>query len=469
MKFLALSKTTLTILGGFALSGIAQAQDARTVYLFNATPGTGTGFQNAATTAPWGNGLIRPTRQAVDYEGASVLELQTRNFAEGARFDLRTPLDLTPFVERGLLRLRLRFQDAVPAAGMGEGGMPGGFPGAMPGGFPGGGIPGRAPGGFGGISHENAPLTMPHWTSRAQFAPPGALPPLGGPGAPGNMGGEFGEGGLGLPVGPLPQSTTITALRVTFVRDNGVMMGRIPVDISATSPNQPDVNGWRLYVLRVRDMISSPNTSGPVRRVLITSDNTDTFFLAQAALVVETGQMTASIRRSSDPAGAQVGEITVRPGPITLVADVEAGAADPVVEWDFDADKDGFLPPPAINGGAATGAMGGEFNPEMGAAPNLNFPRPGVGGGVGGAGRPALGGNFPRPGVTIPQPNPEFGGIEGGATPGQWTGPRIDALGLTATFEYPNEEQNYRVQITVRDKTGQKQPVTASVLVKVRG
>jgi hypothetical protein len=48
-------------------------------------------------------------------------------------------------------------------------------------------------------------------------------------------------------------------------------------------------------------------------------------------------------------------------------------------------------------------------------------------------------------------------------------GPRIDARGLTASFTYPNEEQNYRVEVTVRDKSGQKPPVTTSVLVKVRG
>lgn len=48
-------------------------------------------------------------------------------------------------------------------------------------------------------------------------------------------------------------------------------------------------------------------------------------------------------------------------------------------------------------------------------------------------------------------------------------GPRIDARGLTATFTYPNEEQNYRVEVKVTDKSGKKEPVTASILVKVRG
>jgi hypothetical protein len=48
-------------------------------------------------------------------------------------------------------------------------------------------------------------------------------------------------------------------------------------------------------------------------------------------------------------------------------------------------------------------------------------------------------------------------------------GPRVDARGLIGKFEYPAEEQNYRVEVTVRDRSGKKQPVTASLLVKVRG
>jgi hypothetical protein len=48
-------------------------------------------------------------------------------------------------------------------------------------------------------------------------------------------------------------------------------------------------------------------------------------------------------------------------------------------------------------------------------------------------------------------------------------GPRIDARGPVARFEYPNEEQNYRVQVTLRDRVGKKAPVTASILVRTRG
>jgi len=256
----------------------------------------------------------------------------------------------------------------------------------------------------------------PLWIHNAQFTPPGngALPQFGGPIFNSDTERAGDPAAAGVPTGPIPQSTTIKELRVTFIRETGVTVGRIPVDLEAT---QPDANGWRLFILSVRDMKSTADAAGPVTRILLTSDNEDKFYLAQAALAVETGKMTVSIRRSQDPAGTQTGEIEVKPGRISLVADLEAGTGDPTIEWDFDADKNGNLPAPAINGG---GFMG--------------------------------------------QPAPE-----GGAPAPELTGPRIDARGLVATFDYPNEEQNYRVQVTVRDKTGQKEPVTASLLVKVRG
>jgi hypothetical protein len=58
------------------------------------------------------------------------------------------------------------------------------------------------------------------------------------------------------------------------------------------------------------------------------------------------------------------------------------------------------------------------------------------------------------------------GGDEGAAA--AMVGPRIDARGLTARPDWPNEEQNYRVEITVRDRSGRKEEVKASLLVRVR-
>lgn len=399
-------------------SGLARAQNAatppRTVYLYSAALGTAGGNLGAAKTAPWGNGLAAISRD-MNYEGAPVLGVTTRNFQEGVRFDLAAPIDIEGFRANGFLRLRLRFRDTAPAvpegAVEGEGGPP----------FDMEADPRARRRERRRQRREAAPLLKPAWKGAAQFG--GALPPLGGEGFEGEMNPD------GTPLeAPLPaQQTNITELGITLLRDNGVTMGRIPVNLETSTP---DEEGWRLFVLPIKDLVSTADASGPVRSAILTSDEEDSFYLAQAAFVIESGQITVSIRRPEDPPGTQVAEVEFKPGAVTLIADVEAGAADPAVEWNFDADNVGNLPLTVLTKPNAP-------NPALGELP---------------FGEGELGGEFPV-GGQAPVP----------------AGPRLDARGLTATFTYPNEEQNYRVEVTVRDRSGQKQPVKASILVKVRG
>ena len=159
-------------------------------------------------------------------------------------------------------------------------------------------------------------------------------------------------------------------------------------------------------------MRATPGANGTLKRILLTSDDEDSFYLEQMALMVETPALTVSIRRPEDPPGARLADITVRPGPVTLVADIEVGASDPIIEWNFDADNLGTLPPPAFGPPPVAS--------QDGMAPVV-------------------------------------------------AGPRIDARGAVARFSYPNEEQNYRVQVTLRDRVGKKAPVIASILVRTRG
>jgi len=425
----------------------------RTVYLW-----TSGGLENVAKQDTWGNGAVAVARD-VTYDGASVLKITTRNFGEGARFDLKAPIDLTPYRTNGFLRFRLRFSEdesappvAGPMGGAGDPRRPGmGRPG---GGRPGGDRPGGGrggPGGFGGGRADLliAPRPNVNTTGRPQIAP---LPPLGRPG--GGFGGEGipgldGDGEVFIPEGPPPQETPITTLQMTMVLEKGVLSGRLNIDLDKF---KPDATGWSFFTMALKDMRATPDASGPFKRLIITGDNEDSFYLAQAALVIETGSMQVSIRRPSDPPGTQHAELTVKPGPLTLVADIEAGAADPEVEWNFDADKVGNLPPAPNQveaaGGAAGGGAGGEG---MGGEDGGDPRRPGAGMGNGGIG---AGG--------------EGAGGEGEAAP-VFVGPRIDARGLVATFDYPNEEQNYRVEVTVRDRTGKKPDVVVSVLISVRG
>jgi hypothetical protein len=243
----------------------------------------------------------------------------------------------------------------------------------------------------------------------------------------------------------MPQRTAITRLQCTLMLDRGVMVGGLDVDLNQS---KPDENGWRLLTLPMRSMRATPGAGGSVRRVLLTSDKEDSWYLAQAALVIETGEMTVSLRQPTDAPGTPITEITVKPGPISLVADVEAGAADPQVEWNFDADNVGNLP--AAN--AAIPGLPGATTPG-GPPAGYGGPPPGYGGPPAGYGGPPAG----------------YGGPPGEGMAEVPAGPRVDARGLIGKFEYPAEEQNYRVEVTVRDRSGKKQPVTASLLVKVRG
>jgi hypothetical protein len=377
---------------------------------------------------PWGNGEAKLRR---DYEFMKQETLQVATLAprEGVYFDLSPAVDFAPYRGKGFLRFRLHFPNATGGAG---------------GGFGSGGNPNRWRGrrGRGNTQTEAQPQFAPGLArveARPQFgAPPAGFPPFGGVpgGAPGAFPGMPGDAGqLAIPTGPPPQVARLKQLIVTLVLEQGIMSGTLDVNLNSVAP---DDGGWRLFAIPVKDLRASSDAAGAVQRIILTSDQPDTFYLAQAALVVNTDEMTVSIRRATDPPGSQVAEVTVRPNartgkaPLTLVADVEAGTADPIIEWNFDADTAGNLPWPGAQ--TAPGAVPGA--------------------GVPGAAIPGAGG----PG--------DQAGDQAAPVP---LGPRIDATGARATCEYPNEEQNYRVEVTVRDRLGKKPPVKASVRVLVRG
>lgn len=429
---LGLVLASLFLATATVIPAFAQVQDSsmspRSVYFWNSAAGT-QGLKagvDSARAGDWGNGEQKLARD-VKYEDADTLKITTRGLREGVRFDLKTPLDITPYRSEGYVRLRVRFHDSPQQnpGGQGGAGDPG-DPGMTPG------MPGATPG-FGGA------MVQPNF----QMAP---LPPLGAMGGAGGFPGMPGmEGGMMVPTGPTPQDTPITEFLVTFILENGVMEGSIDVPKQWDKTRlidfdkvRPDAGGWLLFTLPLKEMRSTPNASGALKRMVLSGDYQDSFWLTQAALVVETGAMQVAIRKLSDAPGTQTAEITVRPGAITLVADVEAGAADPAIEWNFDADNVGNLPIKLPEGAQPGGQMPGGF--------------PGADPGDPGADPGMMPGGMPGEGaVVVP------------------LGPRIDARGLVAKFEYPNEEQNYRVEVTVRDRAGKKEPVTASILVKVRG
>jgi hypothetical protein len=284
-------------------------------------------------------------------------------------------------------------------------------------------------------------------TPGGQF-PPGAGNPGGwGNGGGGNWGGAGGWGGRGGRGGRGQQAPALTQLQLIVLLDRGAMFGRININPRART----DESGWQSLLVAVKDLRPTPGASGLVRRVVLTGDKEASFTLEQIALVMETTRITASIRTANDPAGAQLTEVTVKPGRgTTLIADVESGTSDVDVTWNFDADNTGSYPAPLATAGGMPGAPTG-MPPGM--MPPGMMP-PGMGAPAGMA-----------PGATPPGMFPP--GMEG-QTGAAMVGPRIDARGLSARPDWPDEEQNYRVEITVRDRSGRKEEVKASLLVKVR-
>lgn len=474
----------LLALAPLALSTPLHAADAPTTYLWDSG-----GQLSVGQPTGWGNGVAKLSR-AITYNGDDVLQMTTRNFNEGVLFELNPPVDLSAYQKEGFIRIRLRFRDGAATGGAlggfpgGEGGFgstpnfgapavgglqkilpplinfqqrprpsspmggssgpPGGFQGSPPGGFQGsppGGLQGRTPGGFPG-------------------GPPGGFPG-------GFPGGEGGPGAL-LPLGPPPQETKVRRLLISFVLEHGVMSGAldIPTDLEKV---KPDDEGWRLFLIPVKDLHATPKAAGEAQRLIITSDKEDTLFLAQAALVVETGQMQVSIRRPSDQRGAQVAELNLKPGLVTLVADVEAGTADPVIEWNFDADNvNPELSPPAAAPAGGEGFPAGPegFPAQPGRTPGSSTP----GSGLSSPGTSSSRMGSPR--GTGRTGGPGFGGPDAGGE-GALTdipeGPHVHARGLVAKFEYPNEEQDYRVEVTVTDRAGKKAPAKSSLLIHIRG
>ncbi|MBV9467944.1 MAG: hypothetical protein JO316_22385 [Abitibacteriaceae bacterium] len=394
------------------------AQGVRSVYFWNSAGGS-----PGVTRGAWGNGSSSEAKD-VGGPGDRPLEVITRSFHEGIRFDVNPPVPLAPYQATGLLRLRVRFRETGPAPGAG-GDLGGGFGAGNEQPPPGGEVPpfgGRPRPGQPGSADLISPRLMTRTYSQvaprlAQFEapPPGGAPgggfggpPGGGFGPPGGgfggpPGGGFG-GGPGEGFGAAPQDTEIKRLQFTFMLDKGAGVGDIDINLDK---NKADEEGWRFYTLPIKNLHLTPDAGTMIQRLVVTSDAQDTFYIGDLALVAETGDMSVSIRRPTDPVGTQVAEITAKPGPITLVADVEAGTANPIIQWNFDADNAGA--PPA----QATVTIGD---------PTLAPP------------------------------------------PGQ----RVDAHGAQGKFDYPNEEQNYRVEVTVRDRSGKKKPVKASLLVKVR-
>ena len=203
---------------------------ARSIYLY------GSGDDKAVKIGAWGNGVASKA-QGVQYEGVETLRAVTRNFNEGIRFDLTSPIAITPYLNDGLFRMRVRFGSS---RGFGRGGFPGaggssgggygggypgggssggygggssggGYGGGSSGGYGGGSDGGYGGGGYGGRELQSPALgdarlsqTTPFWRGAAQYGGPrggGGSPYPGGSGGGSAYPGGSSGGGSAYPGG----------------------------------------------------------------------------------------------------------------------------------------------------------------------------------------------------------------------------------------------------------------------------
>lgn len=380
-----------------ALPVLAQVVGDRTVFLWD---GSGATERNVRLGA-WGNGDFEINKD-VEGRGQNVLEVRTRNFYEGVRFQFAQPLPLDSYRESGLLRFRVRseklseqFNSPVSSAS----------PGIM------------------------TPTLNPYGTPPAfnPYAPPN-FNPRGNPYSPlGNPGGQP----FGAP-GATPSATppSISTVQVVMHLERGALFGQFAF---TESNARPEARGWQTFVVPISQMRATPDASGGLRTVVISGNREGTFDLGQLALVPNSGSNSVSIRRVTDPIGTQQTTLEVQPGPLRLVADVESGINDVVVDWNFDADKTGALPAPPTD--VLPRAM-----PAPG-SPLYTF-------------QPVAPPGYAPPG-SIPSPI-------------QMRGERLDARGYIAQVDLPNEEQDYRVEVTLKDRDSLREIGKASVIVKVR-
>jgi hypothetical protein len=393
--------TTLaaTTLVAATLTAPAKAQMPKTVYVWDGS------MASASRVGSWGNGTAQP---AANRDG-SALQITTHNFSEGVRFDLNTPVNLDEYKQGGFWRIKVQMRAATPFGGAG-------------------GRRGRPEAGTGAPSLGVVPNSTTSTRFGAAMSPGQAFTQVQMQQRP-QWGGAQRGGATGQRGRARQQAPTLTLLQLTAVLERGAMSGRVTITPAARG----NAGAGQTLLLALRDMRPTPGAGGSVRRLILTGDRSATFGLEQIALVTETNSITASIRRESDAPSTQLREITVKPGRgTTLIADVEGGTSDLIVQWNFDADNSGAYPQPAT-----AGARGGAARDRG----------------------PAAGGLMPG-----------MGSVPGGAEPGVGiaASPRVDAVGLSAQPNWPNEEQNYRVEITVTDRSGRKAPVKASILVKTR-
>ncbi len=257
--------------------------------------------------ASWGAGSVKLDRK-VKYDGKPSLEVETKDYFQGAYLKLKEPADLTPYVtnrDNGLLVLVVQVPKPEEPQGT-PGGMPGGMPGGVP---PAPGMPPTAP----------MPGAAPPPPQPAETMPPGGAPPMPG-GMP--MPGMTAMPGTTAP----PPPETIERVRVVLITDKG-QMDSGALDLGVGVSGSPD---WlRLVVSLAGFAVPTDLAGAKLLGAVVTGNASGKLNVGQLYLKSEEPPLVAKIEGDlvRTATRRQKVEFQAAPQPGGLKADYT---------WDFD-------------------------------------------------------------------------------------------------------------------------------------
>lgn len=266
------------------------------------------------TLASWGAGKVKKEGTEKFFDKDS-LRIDTRSYYEGASLELKSPVDLAPFMQnlKGsfvVLMVKPHPAEAQPNGQPGMPGMPGqpgmpgmpGMPGqpgmpGMPGqpGMPGGpGMPGAPPPGMmpGQPGMPGGPGMPPGAPMMGPGMPgmpggPGMPGMPGGPGMPGMPGMEGMPGGAQAAAEPPP---VISKLRVVLGTDKGqTESGIVRID-----PDQDAVDGWLRVALPLAKFAGpGQQPDAQLQRIGVFGDIDDYMYVGRLQLISEDAPLKA--------------------------------------------------------------------------------------------------------------------------------------------------------------------------------
>lgn len=282
------------MIGSLWLSAMAMAAPSTYLYVPNRSI-----KEQGIQVKGWGSGSIAETDETA-YQGVNSIRISTRNFYQGGRIMLATPVDLTEASadKANLLQFVIKIADSSMTMGGGAGGGKTGGLGA--GGSSGGG--GAAAGEDGGP---------------------------GGPGGPGDGrrggGPGGGRGGAGAGGDTAAEATPVLKNLRLIVTTSDNKKSEIYFPLAGA----PGENGWRSVAVPIQAISGFMNTDKKIKEIALAGDATSTFYIGEVKTINDTTPISGTLN---------VTEVNLALGDeLELIGNGFGGASQLTYQWDFDA------------------------------------------------------------------------------------------------------------------------------------